>query len=147
LKLGLGGNTTLASGVSRFIRCQPGTTTPNFDFTAPGSAIFASAWNGEIGIINLTDSLTSPFDVHLHMNSGVIEIAPTVTSGTFHLTGVGSLEDSSTSIELLQNELTNPATVANQVWETTTSGNTTVGSFGEQVALRLLSVAKFLGLK
>ncbi len=39
------------------------------------------------------------------------------------------------------------AEIADAVWDETTAGHTTAGTFGNHVGKKLLSVAKFIGLK
>ncbi len=43
--------------------------------------------------------------------------------------------------------LTEVENVPEQVWATTTSGNAEAGTFGEHISTKLLTLAKFLGLK
>ncbi len=125
---------------------------------------------GRYGLFNKTSTDRTSCD----LVSGLIYIDSTCTAGQINIGGIGSVSDNSAAgCTVSTGALSNPS-ISDTVWDETTvdhttagtmgkalsdagssgnpwatpiSGNTTAGSFGELVGKKLLTLAKWLGMK
>jgi hypothetical protein len=122
-------------------------------------------WRGGFELQNYGDGLAD--DCTLEAATGNIILDSSITSSTDTIVIRGDVSlvnnSSATIVDQRQDERLNlnhgrgswegfyPAEIASatagQVWEEATADHTTVGSFGEQVGKKLLTLAQFLGLK
>lgn len=120
------------------------------------------------GQIKFTNGTHAGSITRIHMTGGTVTIDATCTAGTYIITGWCSVVNASTATVdtsgIIKNVVWN-ATIADHLtagttgkalsdaggagnpWGTPISGNTDAGTFGELVGKKLLTVAKFLGLK
>ncbi len=164
----LGGNVT-----AHFLNCfsgVPGTSTPTIDMGGSGQGLSMRNYNGGIAMINKTGTDA----VSIDLNSGQVALGSTVTNGNIVIRGIGKLTDNSVGATVLADDLLNRENIAASTWDevvashltagstgkalndagsagnpwgTSISGNTDPGTFGELVGKKLLTIAKFLGLK
>jgi len=146
----LGGNET-----AHFLDCWsgvPGTGTPEIDMGGSGQSLAIRNYNGGISLKNKT----GPESVSLDINSGQIVLQDTITNGTIVARGVGKLIDTNGDTiptgtwnggVTILNEIVSSKEIAEAVWESQMSDHTTTGTFGVQIGKKLLTVAKYLGLK
>lgn len=125
---------------------------PNNRFRGEGQDLAIRNYNGGITLTNKTGSE----NVSIDLNSGQVILTNTVTSGVVVVVrGVGKLIDESGDIihtgtwngVTIYNETISPHATADAVWDRQTSDNQASGSFGELVSKKLLTLAKYLGLK
>ncbi|MFH1973796.1 MAG: hypothetical protein ABIK13_04315 [Patescibacteria group bacterium] len=136
---------------------------------SPMTQVF-SRLSGKIKIINQTNASARTY-VQLH--AGQVWVDASCTSGAVTVVGVGLLQNDSV-IVVNSDGLVNGPTIADSVWDEPTAdhvtagttgkalidagaagnpwgapvvGNTDAGTFGELVGKKLLTIAKFLGLK
>lgn len=145
----LGGGAT-----AHFLNCWsgiPGIGTPEIDMGGAGQSLAIRNYNGGISLKNKTGS--EPISIDL--NSGQVILQNTITNGTIIVRGIGKLIDSSGNYILtgvwngatIINELVSSVGIAETVWDAQMSDHTISGSFGIQIGRKLLTVAKYLGLK
>jgi len=97
------------------------------DMNGDGPTLNMRGHAGAIKIVNKTGDSKVAID----FLSGRIIIDSTVTAGTFYIRGVGEIsENLGTGITVYDAPLTNPATVADQVWEELVAGHLTADTFG-----------------
>lgn len=118
---------------------------PHISMSGTGSLALRN-YHGGIGIQNATGS----GDISLDMSSGIVHIDNTNTDpAVITIRGVCEINDTSGS------NVVNDATVTTRignsvpdlVWDVATSSHTNTGTFGAFMQSKLLTVAKFLGLK
>lgn len=129
---------------------------------------------GYSGGIKLTNIITVGTNISFNAPSGRLIVDSTDTQGSIIARGVGSISGTTGGTTITQTDLLNRDTISDSVWgeltvEHTTAGttgkalsdagaagnpwgspvegNTAAGTFGELVGNKLLTVAKFLGLK
>ncbi|MES2966648.1 MAG: hypothetical protein V4668_02585 [Patescibacteria group bacterium] len=169
------GTITLGGAVTaHFLNCfsgVPGTGTPTIDMGGSSQSLSMRNYNGGITLINKTGTDA----VSIDLNSGQVALDSTVTNGTIVIRGIGKLTNNSTGTAIiLADDLLNRANIAVSTWDELTAshitagttgkaltdagaagnpwdspvaGSTAEGTFGELVGKKLLTVAKFLGLK
>lgn len=121
-----------------------GNNTPTIDLGGSGQSLTLRNYNGGIKLINKT----GPESVSIDMASGQVKIAASVTDGTIICRGVGEIsENFSTGTAVVIDKMLNVNTIAGQVWDTDLSSHTDATTFGGYISKKLLSVAKFIGLK
>jgi hypothetical protein len=130
-------------------------------------------WNYSGGI-KLTNMITAGTSVSFNSPSGRLIVDSTDTQGSIIARGVGSISGTTGGTTITQTDLINLDTIADAIWNELTSGhltagttgkaltdagsagnpwsstitgNTDPGTFGELVGKKLLTIAKFLGLK
>lgn len=127
--LGLGGS---FGDVALFLECWLGSSVvegvTTIDMNGDGPTLNMRGHSGAIKIINKSGASKVAID----FLSGRIIIDSTVTAGTFYLRGVAEIsEDNSTGTTVYSAPLTNPATVADQVWDEAMVEHILAGSFGK----------------
>jgi hypothetical protein len=167
--------TILLNGNARFLNCSGGIyeedDLPTIDIGGSGATLAIRNYNGDVKLINKT----SEEEVSIDLNSGRVVLDSTISSGVITIRGIGSLLDYSTgdaiinTNELISNESITEATwdipitshlisgstgkalssagSAGDPWSTPMSSYTDVTTFGGFVSKKLLTLAKFLGLK
>ena len=129
----LTGTVTLAgTSPTRIIGCADGDPdgfTPTFDMGGGGRDLVIAQYSGDVKVTNLS----SPQYISIDLNSGVIWLDSTVTSGFFYLRGVGSVYDDSTNTTIYKRELVNVESVANQVWDETMADHLIAGTTGKKL--------------
>ena len=120
-----------------------GLSTPIIDYGGSGRNLILRNWSGGIEIQNKTGADA----VSIDLTAGQVVLDSTVTAGTFRVAGVGRLVDNSTGTTINDEGLINKSSIAAGVWDSLLSAHQVVGSFGEYVGKKLLSIGKFLGLK
>ena len=140
--------------VAHFLDCysgQPGTGTPIIDMANSGQALALRNYNGGIKLINKTGTE----DVSIDLNSGQVILDNTVTGGTIVVRGVGKLIDTNgdhihsgtwNGVTIV-NEAVTPDSIAKANWAELVIDNQDPGTLGELVGKKLLTLAKYLGLK
>lgn len=145
----LTGSISLAvtSSPTNFVDCKsgtPGITTPIIDFVGPGRDLGIRGYSGGVELRNIS----GPTDaVSVDMLSGLTVLDSTCISGTVVIRGVGQLTDQSSGTLVVASGLVSLPAIADTVWDQPTTAITASGSIGEVVSTKLLTVAKFLGLK
>ena len=121
-----------------------GTSTPIIDYNGSGRDLIIRNYSGGIEIRNKTGSDS----VSVDLVSGQVVLDSTVTAGTLRIAGTGALTDNSTGTTVVSRDgLLNQTDITASIWGAATSSHSVAGSFGEFVQSKLLTVAKFLGLK
>lgn len=120
-----------------------GLSTPVIDYGGSGRDLILRNWSGGVEIQNKTGADNASID----LVSGQIILDSTVTAGTFRVAGNGRLVDNSTGTTINNDGLVNTALTAEAVWNSLLADFTTTGTFGEFIARRLLTVAKYFALK
>jgi hypothetical protein len=130
----LAGTITLAgtsSDIARFIECYLGTTAiglVEINMNGDGAALSMRPYTGGVKISNKSGTSKVAID----LVSGRLEIASSVTGGTFFVRGVGEITDNQgTGITLHDDPLTSPASVADATWNEDITQHTTSDSAGE----------------
>jgi hypothetical protein len=111
-----------------------------------GTAIVAGRnWTGGCEFQGKTSTAGFSWD----MTSGRVIINDNNTTGTMTLRGTGTWENSSTyaGTATVDDQMQNVTSIAAAVWNALTATYQAAGSFGEFVQSKLLTLAKFLGLK
>lgn len=130
-------------------------------------------WN-YTGGIKVTNMITVGTIVNFSAPAGRLTVDSTDTQGTIIARGIGSIIGTTGGTTITQDELINRDSISDSIWDeltaehttpsttgkaltdagsagnpwsTTISGNTDAGTFGELVGKKLLTIAKFLGLK
>lgn len=128
---------------------------PIIDMNGTGHNIVVSDYHGAIKITNLTGDAVAK----IGLSSGRVIIDETVTSGTIIISGVGGVEDNSSgdAIIITKNLINGEmiADISNKVSPEAIStaildaplNNIKPNTFGYFITKKLLSVAKFIGLK
>jgi hypothetical protein len=153
------------SPTTNIIACYTGNNEVTLNQNGSSLSFAIQDFGGRLKFTNGThvDSLS-----RIHMMGGTVTIDATCTASTYVLTGWCSVVNLSTAIvdttglirsivwdEMIANHLTAGSTGkalsdaggAGNPWGTPVTGNTDPGTFGELVGKKLLTVAKFLGLK
>lgn len=120
-----------------------GLSTPIIDFNGSGRDLVMRNWSGGIQINNKNGA----DNVSIDLTSGQIILDSTVTAGTVRVAGVGQLTDNSSGTTVNSEGLMNNASIAAAVWNAVVASYAAVGSFGEYVGKKVLTVQKFIGLK
>jgi len=119
------------SDLAQFLCCFLGTTAVGLveiDMNGDGPALAMRAYTGGVTVKNKTGNSKVAID----FLSGRLEIAATVTAGTFYVRGVGEIsENLGTGITLFDAPLINPATVSDSVWDEAIADHGAAGSFGQ----------------
>jgi hypothetical protein len=116
----------------------PGTNTPIIDMGDVGQSLSLRNYNGGIKLVNKN----CPCPVSIDLNSGHVQLDSTVTSGEIVIRGIGKLTDNSgPNANVIIQDLVNPRTVADQVWDESLADHSLAGTTGEAVA-RLLGLAQ-----
>ena len=170
----LSGTVELNNSISsNFYNCTdgvPGSGTPIIQVNDCDSL---GIWN-YAGGIKLTNMTTVGTTVSFNAPSGRLIVDSTDTQGSIIARGVGSITGTTGGTTVTQTDLINRDTISDSVWDELTAGHTTAGTtgkalsdagsagnpwsspitgntdagtFGELVGKKLLTVAKFLGLK
>lgn len=145
----LGGSET-----AHFLDCWsgvPGTGTPEIDMGGTGQSLAIRNYNGGISLKNKT----GPESVSLDINSGQVVLQNTVTNGTIVARGVGKLIDENGdhiqtgtwSGVTIVNEMVSTKEMVKEVWGAQTVDHNQSGTFGDKIGKKLLTTAKYLGLK
>lgn len=120
-----------------------GLSTPIIDFGGSGRDLLMRNWSGGVQI----DNKTGADNVSIDLTSGQVTLDSTVTAGTIVLRGVGDLTDNSSGATVNINALVNKDTIAAANWDALTDDHSVVGSFGQFIKTRLLTVSKFFGMQ
>lgn len=141
----LGGSTT-----AHFLDCYsgvPGMGTPIIDMGGNGPPLALRNYNGGIELTNKSGNSS----VSIDLNSGQVILSNTVTAGTVVVRGMGKLTNNSQgAIINRENLLDVPVLIidtAEEVFNTQLGTSRPAGSFGEFLVKKVLTVAKFIGLK
>ncbi|MFH1078616.1 MAG: hypothetical protein V1745_05060, partial [Patescibacteria group bacterium] len=163
-------NNTSASNFFNCIDGVPGSGAPIIQLNDCGNL---GIW-GYTGGIKLTNMITAGCNVSFNAPSGRLTVDASDTQGTIIARGVGSITGTTGGTTITQTDLLSRDTIADAVWDEATAGhvtagttgkalidagaagnpwgalvvsNTDPGTFGELVGKKLLTIAKFLGLK
>lgn len=146
----LGGNAD--ANIVNCSQLNVSTAIPIIDMGGSGQDLIVADYTGNIKLKNLTGNNV----VFIGLASGIVILDSTITSGTIQVNGVGELQDHLGNFipsgmwkgtVTIKNYLMNQDTMAYAVWDEQTSSHTATGSFGEFIQKKLLTVAKFIGLK
>ncbi len=142
------------------------------DMGSSGQDLAMPNYSGLVTIQNLTSATE---EIGIGLNAGMVILESSITSGTIIVSGIGMVSDNTIGTTIVDTStLISTTTIADAVWEeilaehldagstgkalsdagssgnpwsTPISGNTTAGTFGELVGKKLLTLAKWLGLK
>lgn len=137
----LGGN-----DVAFFLGCYsgvPGQGTPTIDMAGDGPGLAIRDYSGGIKLTNKSGADA----VSIDLNSGQVIIDPTVTNGDIVIRGTGGKVTDNSVGATVYNELTSVPNIVRGVWNALIADYNVTGSFGNFVQKKILTVAKFLGLK
>jgi hypothetical protein len=146
------GTQTLASGLStpmnvHFIDCAsgvPGSSYPTLDFNATAIPVAFRNYAGGLEITNYTGGQESTFG----FNQGQFVIDSTCTSGIAQLDGiVERIDNSGPGFVVDPRSHIHASIIENAVWEADIADHQDTATFGGWIARKVLTVAKFLGLK
>ena len=84
-------------------------------------------YNGGIKLINKN----GPEKINIDLNSGHVILDSTITNGEIVFRGIGKLTDNSNGADVNIQDLVNPGTVSNKVWDEVLSQHTSAGTAGE----------------
>jgi hypothetical protein len=120
------------SDIVTFTNCYLGTSAiglVEIDMNGDGPALAMRPYTGGVRILNKTGASKVAID----FISGRIELESSITAGTFYLRGAGAeiSKNESTGTTIYSAPLTNPSTVADQVWEELAADHTTPDTMGE----------------
>lgn len=160
----LNSGTILLGGTNpaHFLNCfsgVPGSNTPIIDMNGTGTEDTPLTMRNYSGGVKLVQK-TGTADVSIDLHSGQVIIDSTCVAGTIIVRGDGKVVDGLGN-EMLSgvyngaltvvNETTSghlsPTAVSKAVWDAQLTDYNTTGSFGNFVQKKILTVAKFLGLK
>lgn len=137
----LGGSQTC-----RLLDCWSGTygnSIPTIDMNGSGRELGVQGYYGGLKIINKSGSE----HIRIDLGSGEVILDSTITNGTITIRGIGTLTNNSTGTIINDTGLISRETITNSTWNTPTSSHTTPGTIGEKINKKLLTTAKFIGLK
>lgn len=141
------GNIVLGGEISaHFLDCYsgvPGMGTPTIDCAGDGPPLTIRNYNGGIKLINKT----GPDAVSIDINSGQVILDSTVTNGVIVVRGVGGQLTDNSNGATVYNQLVALDNIKNTVWNAQLDDYTLAGSIGLYLKSKVLTVAKFLGLK
>ena len=120
-----------------------GLGTPVIDYNGAGRNLILRNYSGGIEIENKTGA----DEVSIDLVSGQVILDASVTAGTFRIAGNGRLVDNSTGTTINTDGLVSTQETAAAVWNSLINDYTNNGTFGEFIARRLLTVAKFFALR
>lgn len=130
--------------IYRCVDANPGPGVPTIDLSGFSGELSIREYVGGIEIKNKTTADTVAID----LITGRVIIDSTVTAGTIRIRGLGTVEDNSTGTAVIDTtSLVSNTSISQAVWNAPTANHTAIGSFGEKVGKKLLTLAKFLGLK
>ena len=121
----------------------PGAGVPTIDCGGSGRSLGIWGYHGGLKLINKSGSES----VSANLDSGRLILDSTVTNGNFIVRGNGTLEDNSSGTNVDSRGLLSRDKIAESIWNEPMDNYQTTGTFGQWVGRKLLSVAKFLGLK
>lgn len=138
---------TLGGGLlAEFVDCWDegaGFTHPTIDMGGSGQDLNVVRWTGGLNITNKTGAMDAAV---IDLTSGDVTLDASVTSGTVVVRGIGTLTDNSVGAAVT-NGLQNSTNTAASVWNALLTDHLDSGTFGEFIARRLLTVAKFFALR
>jgi len=124
----LGGNTA-----AHFLNCWSGVIgeeTPTIDMNGSGNSLGMRNYNGGIKITNKT----GPESCILDINSGQVNLTPSVINGEIVIRGVGKLTDNSTGTTIVSAEnFLNKDIITSAVWDEDLANHTLPESTGEAI--------------
>lgn len=98
------------------------------------------------GGLTLKDVNNTLDEVTVELNTGSLTLDSSCTAGQIVTRGLGNFVDNSTG-STVTNETINQEIIADVVWDEDTSTHNVSGSFGELVGKKLLTLAKWIGLR
>jgi hypothetical protein len=123
-----------------------GTTTPNL--SVAGTAANDYHFRGYKGGIEIENSDHADTIGSLDLVAGQVILGATNTAGSVALRGVMDVTDTSgAGFTITRTAALNLVDIPDAIWDETASEHTTPGSFGDFVQNKLLTVAKWIGLK
>ena len=167
------GSNSVADGIGahmHMISCRSHSQTPVV-IDVGDATVNCSEWVGMLQIAGKDDAAT---EVNVGMTWGYLILDDTNTAGTIYAVGKGLVQDNSAGTTVNVDNVETKSWVAQAVWDEATTGhqvagssgkaltdagaagnpwgspvegNTAAGTFGELVGKKLLTIAKFLGLK
>jgi hypothetical protein len=170
----LSGTIELNNGISsNLYNCMDGVPGSGIPTIQVNDCESLGIWN-YAGGIKLTNIVTVGTNISFNAPSGRLIVDSSDTQGSIVARGVGSITGTTGGTTITQTDLINRDTISDSVWDELTTehttagttgkaladagasgnpwgspvvGNTAAGTFGELVGKKLLTVAKFLGLK
>lgn len=124
------GTIVLGGGaLANIIDCRSGivgTNTPTIDMGGSGNSLGLRDYHGGIKITNKTGT----DKISIDMSSGQVKFAADVTAGEIVCRGVGKITEDLSSGATIINQMLNPESISDQVWEESASNHLTPGSYG-----------------
>ena len=137
-----GGSFSILTTVAPLIPGQPWVLDLGLADTA--SVVGIADISGGMSVANMDQAGDT---VHIHFNSGVLVIDATCTDGNIVVTGLVEVIDNSAGTTVDISAIINISVVGAAPWDALTADHTTVGTFGEKVGQKLLTFAKWIGVR
>ena len=161
------------ASTTNFFNCTDGVPGLGTPILQVNDCVNLGIW-GYIGGIKLTNIITPGANISFNAPSGRLVVDASDTVGSIVARGVGSITGTTGGTTITQTDLLNRDVISDAVWDESTAGHTTAGTtgkalsdagsagnpwgspvtgntdtgtFGELVGKKLLTIAKFLGLK
>lgn len=115
------------------------------DMGGSGQNAMFHDWSGGVNIINMNGISNM---VRIQIDGGKVLIDSSVTAGYVIVVGIGIVEDNSGDNCTVNTQgLMSRETISETIWDEPTDNHKIAGTFGNHVSKKLLTVAKFIGLK
>ena len=137
--------TISGSTTAHFLQCVAGNSsaaTPTVDIGSGSDVVFRE-WTGPMTLINKT----GPERTSIDMLSGAIIIESSCVAGEIVIRGHGEITDNSGAGCTVSVDVMTVQGVVDGVWNEAKTSHEISGSFGEMLGKKVLTLAKFLGLK
>jgi hypothetical protein len=123
-----------------------GLSRPFFDMNAASTGAKFSL-RGYSGGLTLFNCNHGDDEVTLEFAQGKCTLASSCTAGVISVRGIAQFTDQSAGSVVDTTALLSREIVENDVWDASIADHTTAGTFGDFITRRILTVAKFFGLK
>lgn len=145
------GTITVSGTQANFLRCASGVAgggpglTVVIDCDGGGTDILVRDYQGGISFIN---NSTPGDNISIDMSSGRVTFDGTITENTWYVRGIAEIQGSVAGNASINTDgLLNQTTIAGGVWNALLATYNATGSFGQHVGRKLLTVARFFGLR
>ena len=157
LTVSIAGTVTVANGADLIIsRVGPALAAQPWTLDMDNGGVSTVAVHNITGGMNLVQMDHVSDVAHLHFSQGAITIDASCILGVVIISGFVTVTDNSSpgcTVTVLEPTNINspaddiPTLSSAAVWDAATSSHTTTGSFGDQIGSKLLTLAKWIGLR
>lgn len=141
------GTTTLGGSMDgTFIDCVSKTgiaTPPIIDMGGSGQDLYVRGFRGELEVRNLTGAN----EAQIGLDGAELELDSTMTAGSVVVRGVGQVTDNTGMGTTVDDQTVGNENTAEAIWDALIANHNVTGSFGEFITNRLLTAAKFFGMR